>query len=58
MFSWFKFDQLCKERGVKPHQVSVATGIPTSALTAWKNKYTRADGSGYCLKGRQDQEDS
>lgn len=31
------FSRLLKERDVTAYQVSKATGIPTSALTAWKN---------------------
>lgn len=30
------FAALIKERGLTAYQVSKATGIPTSALTAWK----------------------
>ena len=35
------FDYLCKVRGVKPSQVSKATGVHTATLTSWKQgKYT------------------
>lgn len=47
MFPYSKFEALCKERGVTPNKVSVATGVPTSALTNWKNKYTRDDVAGF-----------
>lgn len=30
------FERLCRERGVKPYQVSKATGITTAALSSWK----------------------
>lgn len=30
------FERLCKEKGVKPAQVSKATGIATATLTSWK----------------------
>lgn len=47
MFPYSRFEELCKKNGVTPNKVSVATGIPTSALTNWKNKYTRDDASGF-----------
>lgn len=35
------FEKLCIENGVKPSQVSKATGIHTATLTSWKQgKYT------------------
>ena len=30
------FERLCKERGIKPAEVSRGTGISTSTLTSWK----------------------
>lgn len=47
MFPYSKFEALCKENNVTPNQVSIATGVPTSALTNWKNKYTREDVPGF-----------
>lgn len=36
-----KFDYLCTAKGVKPIDVSKATGISTATLSSWKNgKYT------------------
>ena len=46
MFPYDRFEKLCKEKSVTPNQVSIATGVPTSALTNWKNKYTKNDTSG------------
>lgn len=35
------FDELCKKKGVRPSDVSRATGISTATLTSWKKgKYT------------------
>ncbi len=35
------FKNLCEERGVRPYDVSKATGISTATLTSWKQgKYT------------------
>ncbi len=47
MFPYSRFEKLCKKKGVTPNQVSIATGVPTSALTNWKNKYTREDVAGF-----------
>lgn len=36
-----KFEKLCEEKGVRPSDVSKATGISTATLTSWKKgKYT------------------
>jgi transcriptional regulator with XRE-family HTH domain len=36
-----KFEELCAEKGVRPGQVSKATGISTSTLSSWKlGRYT------------------
>lgn len=36
-----QFDSLCNSKGVKPSEVSRATGITTATLTSWKQgKYT------------------
>ena len=34
---WEIFEKLCNERGVTPYRVSEATGIKTSAISAWKS---------------------
>lgn len=34
---WEIFEKLCKERGVSVYRVCEATGIKTSAMSAWKN---------------------
>ena len=31
------FSKILQERGIKPAQISKATGIPTSALSEWKS---------------------
>lgn len=31
-----EFDKLCKAKNVNPRQVSLATGVSSSTLTAWK----------------------
>lgn len=48
MFSYKKFEQLCKEKKVTPHQVSKATGVATATLSSWK-KRENGEG-GYCPK--------
>lgn len=36
-----KFEKLCAEKGIRPSDVSKATGISTATLTSWKKgKYT------------------
>lgn len=38
------FDNLCKERGVTPYQVSKETGVSTATLSSWKKgRYTPKD---------------
>lgn len=35
------FEELCKQRNIKPNKVSKETGVSTSTLTSWKQgKYT------------------
>ena len=35
------FDELCKQRNIKPNKVSKETGVSTATLTSWKQwKYT------------------
>ena len=39
-----RFEMLCKERGVKPSDVSRSTGVSTATLTSWKKGiYTPKD---------------
>lgn len=35
------FEELCKQRNIKPNKVSKETGVSTATLTSWKQgKYT------------------
>ena len=35
------FEELCKQRNIKPNKVSKETGVSTATLTSWKHgKYT------------------
>lgn len=36
LFSYEKFEELCKEKGVTPYQVSASTNIATATLSSWK----------------------
>lgn len=36
MFSYRKFENLCKDRGMTVRQVSQETGVATSTLSNWK----------------------
>lgn len=37
MFSYKKFENLCKKKGVSVYFVANSTGIATSTLSNWKN---------------------
>lgn len=48
VFSYKKFEKLCKERKVSPYQVAKGTGIATATLSSWK-KHENGEG-GYVPK--------
>ena len=53
MFSYKKFEELCKEREVVPYQVAKATGILTSTFSEWKNKAYGRKSTGYTPKAEK-----